>query len=103
MGEGEVGDVESLAGVLRMLANPIRLKMLALIAVKPRHAYELAKALGLSYPLTHMHLRALERAGFVESEVVEEARPKRVYKLKDFRLVISREELRKLGEKLEGG
>jgi len=104
MGKGEEKDeIGGLAEVLRMLANPIRLKMLAYIAVRPRHAYELSKKLGLSYPLTHMHLRALERLGLVESEVVEEARAKRVYKLRDFRIVISPEELRKLGEKLESG
>ncbi len=86
-----------------MLANPVRLRMLALIAVKPRYAYELAKLLGLSYPLVHLHLTALERAGFVESDYVGGPRTRRVYRLRDFQLVISRELLRKLGEKLEGG
>lgn len=89
--------------LLRTLANPIRLRMLALIAVRPRHAYELSKLLGLSYPLVHMHLRALEKAGLIEGAYVEEARVKRVYQLKDFRLVLDGESLRKLGEKLEGG
>ncbi|MEM2410341.1 MAG: winged helix-turn-helix domain-containing protein [Thermofilaceae archaeon] len=89
--------------VLRTLANPIRLRMLALIAARPRHAYELSKLLGLSYPLVHMHLRALEKAGLVEGAYVEEARVKRVYRLKDFRLVLDGETLRKLGEKLEDG
>jgi transcriptional regulator, ArsR family len=86
-----------------MLANPVRLRMLALIAVKPRYAYELAKLLGLSYPLVHLHLTALEKAGFVEGDYVSGPRTRKVYRLRDFQLVISRELLRKLGEKLEGG
>lgn len=89
--------------LLRVLANPVRLRMLALIARRPRHAYELAKALGLSYPLVHMHLRALERVGLIEGAYVEEARVKRVYRLRDFRLVVDGEALRRLGESLEGG
>lgn len=93
--------MEELAKLLRVLANPIRLRMLALIAAKPRHAYELSKLLGLSYPLTHMHLRALERAGLVEGSYVEEARMKRVYRLRDLRLVLDAEVLRRLGEELE--
>ena len=55
---GGESEIEKLAKVLRMLGNPLRLKMLALIAVKPRYAYELAKSLGLSYPLVHLHLTA---------------------------------------------
>lgn len=97
----EIRDVERLAEVLRMLANPVRLKMLALIAVKPRHAYELAKILGLSYPLVHLNLTALEKAGFIEGGYVEGPRTRKVYKLRDFELVISKDSLRKLGEGLE--
>lgn len=89
--------------VLRVLANPVRLRMLALIAVRPRHAYELSKLLGLSYPLVHMHLRALERAGLVEGAYAGDVRMKRVYQLKEFRIVLDGELLRRLGEKLEGG
>jgi ArsR family transcriptional regulator len=98
---GENQSVEKLAEVLRMLANPVRLRMLALIAVKPRYAYELAKLLGLSYPLVHLHLTALERAGFIEGDYVGGPRTRKVYRLRDFELVISKELLRKLGERLE--
>lgn len=87
---GEV-ELDKLIRALHMLANPTRLKMLALIAVKPRHAYELSKLLNLSYPLTHIHLRAMERAGLIEGSYIEEARVKRVYQLKNVHLVINPE------------
>ncbi|QOJ79515.1 winged helix-turn-helix transcriptional regulator [Infirmifilum lucidum] len=94
--------VEELAEVLQVLANPVRLKMLALIAVRPRYAYELSKILGLSYPLTHLHVTALEKAGLVRSEVIPGPRPKKVYSLADFRVEVSPETLKKMGEELEG-
>lgn len=100
-GMGERQDIEKLAEVLRMLANPIRLKTLALIAVKPRHAYELAKALGLSYPLIHLNLTALEKAGFIEGSYIDGPRTRKVYRLRDFELVLSKDTLKTLGEKLE--
>jgi len=103
MCSGGEKELERMVKTLRVIANPMRLRMLALIAVRPRHAYELSKLLGLSYPLVHMHLRALEKAGLVEGAYVEEARVKRVYRLKDFQLVLDGENLRKLGEKLENG
>lgn len=83
------------------MANPIRLKMLSLIAVRPRYAYELSKMLNLSYPLTYLHLSILEKAGLVESYYVEGPRTKRIYRLRDFEVKISPEVLRKMGEKLE--
>jgi len=96
-----VEDAEKLSEVLQVLANPIRLKMLALIAVRPRYAYELSKYLKLSYPLIHLHLNLLEKAGFISGSYVEGPRTKKVYRLNDFQLVISGEILRKIGEKLE--
>ncbi len=89
--------------MLRVLANPVRLKMLALIAARPRHAYELAKVLKLSYPLVHLNLTALERAGLIEGSYVGGPRTRKVYRLRDFELVINGDLLRKLGERLEGG
>ncbi len=99
---GKESRIEELAEVLQALANPVRLKMLALIAVRPRYAYELSKTLGLSYPLTHLHVTTLEKAGLVRSEIVPGPRPKKVYRLADFRVEVSPEALKEIGEELEG-
>lgn len=90
------------AEVLQALANPVRLKMLVLIAVRPRYTYELSKPLELSYPLTHLHVTTLEKAGLVRSEIVPSPRPKKVYRLADFRVEVSPEALKEIGEELEG-
>jgi len=85
-----------------VLANPVRLKILALLSVRPRYAYELSKKLRLSYPLVHLHLKVLEKAGLVESDYVPGPRTKRVYRVKEFRVEVSPERLRELGVEVEG-
>ena len=88
-----------LQSIFKTLSVYLRLKILVLLAEKPRYAYELSKILGISYPLVHLHLRALERAGLVSSEyeVTEEGRVRRYYRLRDFKIVLTPEELRKMG------
>lgn len=90
--------------VFKTLSVYLRLKMLVLLAEKPRYAYELSKLLGISYPLVHLHLRALERVGLVRSEyeVTEGGRVRKYYRLRDFEIVLTPEELRKLGGSDEG-
>jgi len=50
-----------------------------------------------------MHLKILEEAGLVEGSYVVEERPKphlrKVYRVRDFRLVIDRELLERLAER----
>ena len=43
-----------------------RLKMIAKLAEEPQHAYALAKNLGISYPLAHLHLKGLKKMGLIE-------------------------------------
>lgn len=93
--------IKELAEVLQVLANPIRLKILALLALKPRYPYELSKKLKISYPLVHLHLSVLEKAGLVESDYVPGPRTKRVYRMKDFELILSPKMFRQIGEELE--
>ncbi len=84
--------------VLKVLSVELRLQILVLLAEKPRYAYELAQKLGISYPLVHLHLRALERAGLVvsEYEVTEGGKLRRYYRIKNFRIEISPESLKSM-------
>lgn len=94
----QIESIKRLVEVLHVLANPVRLKIIALLAERPMYVYELAKMLKLSYPLTHLHLSALEKAGIVEShiEISEESRARRYFRVKDFRLELSPESIRDL-------
>jgi len=95
-------EIKELQKILRVLSVPLRLKILGLLALKPRYAWELKKILKISYPLVHLHLKALENAGLVTSEykVVEGKTPmvRRYYKVTDFKIIITPQRLRELFE-----
>ncbi|HEY4976143.1 MAG TPA: winged helix-turn-helix domain-containing protein [Gaiellaceae bacterium] len=84
MTEEQTGD--QLLKMLSALANPHRLRVLA--ALRERRAYvsELARELGMSRPLLHMHLQALEKAGLVvgHHEISAEGKALRYYEVTDF-------------------
>ena len=60
------GELENLVKTLKALANPLRLRMIAKLAEEPQHAYALAKNLGISYPLAHLHLKGLKKMGLIK-------------------------------------
>ncbi|WP_372818916.1 ArsR/SmtB family transcription factor [Pyrococcus kukulkanii] len=90
---------EELVTIADALANPVRLKILKLLCEKEWYVYELAKVLGISRQLLYLHLRKLEKAGLVESELrLEEGDPraKKYYRAKKFRIVIDNETIKEL-------
>jgi predicted transcriptional regulator len=55
---------------LAALANPHRLRILAALRVNGRtYVSQLARELGISRPLLHLHLRKLAEAGLVTSQL----------------------------------
>ncbi len=61
-------DIDELqASLLRSLASPNRLRILHLLAERPREVNELSDSLGLGQAATSQHLGAMRRAGLVES------------------------------------
>jgi DNA-binding transcriptional ArsR family regulator len=56
---------DELARILAALANPHRMRIVARLANGSVHVSQLARDVGLSRPLVHMHLRRLEAAGLV--------------------------------------
>jgi len=102
-------NMEALLRVLKVLANPVRLRMIALLQEQPMHIYALAKELGLSYPLAHLYLATLEKYGIVTGEIKmgnDDERERKEYKVTPFQVVLSPEEIAKLakmkGEKKVG-
>lgn len=91
---------ELLLKTLKALANPTRLKIIASLAEEPKHAYALSKELGLSYPLTYLHLKGLRKMGLVV-EVKEEKRAAglptvKTYAPVEFKLVLTPEYIREV-------
>jgi predicted transcriptional regulator len=60
---------EELTRILSALANPHRLRIVATLAQGSVHVSRLAREIGLSRPLTHMHLQRLEAAGLVSGRL----------------------------------
>ena len=67
----EKADAERLAGVLKALADPARLRLLSLIQSSPDGeacVCDLTAPLGLSQPTVSHHLRILTESGLLERE-----------------------------------
>jgi len=63
-------DGDQLLAALAALANPHRLRVVAALATGGRaYVSELARGLGISRPLLHLHLQRLEEAGLVSSRL----------------------------------
>lgn len=61
---------DQLLEILSALANPHRLRIVAALSVNGRtYVSQLARELGISRPLLHLHLRKLEEAGVVTSQL----------------------------------
>jgi len=61
---------EELLRILAALANPHRMRILATLWANGRnYISQLAREIGISRPLLHLHLNKLEEAGLVRSEM----------------------------------
>jgi DNA-binding transcriptional ArsR family regulator len=68
--ETEQGDGDRLLAVLAALSNPHRLRIVAALAAGGRnYVSQLAREIGISRPLLHLHLQKLEEAGLVVSQM----------------------------------
>jgi len=61
---------DQLLAILAALDNPHRLRIIALLATNGRnYVSQLAREIGISRPLLHLHLQKLEAAGLVSSRL----------------------------------
>ena len=100
MSSFEIKDAKDLLEVLKVLANPTRLKIIALLSKRPMYVSEIARELKMPYPLVHLYLTKLEDVGMVETryEFIKSEKPhvRKYCKLRNFKIVISPEVIRKL-------
>lgn len=81
--------MENLLQVLEALANPHRLRIIALLQKDGRnYVSQLARDVGISRPLLHLHLAKLEAAGLVTSrhELSSDGKALNYFEVADFRL-----------------
>ena len=77
---------DQLLGMVAALANPIRLRILAQLADRRDYVSQLAREIGISRPLLHMHLQRLESGGLVVGslELSEDGQALTFYDVADF-------------------
>src|SRR5689334_3380494 len=86
---GPSGD--DLVEMLAALANPLRLRIVAALAAGRDYVSHLAREIGVSRPLLHMHLQRLEAAGLIigSLELSEDGKAMKYYTVTDFELHLS--------------
>jgi DNA-binding transcriptional ArsR family regulator len=100
---------DELLRVLSALANPHRLRIIGSLAAVRNYVSQLAREIGMSRPLLHMHLRRLEAAGLVRGTLTlseEEGKAMRYFEVTPFLLYLTPERIaeavRTLTEGAEG-
>jgi DNA-binding transcriptional ArsR family regulator len=114
MKEERSADFDDLTGdelvrILSALSNPHRLRILAALAGGRVHVSQLARDVGLSRPLVHVHLQRLEAAGLVTGrlELSDEGKAMKFFEVNPFALSLTPESVveaaRTLTEQKEEG
>jgi ArsR family transcriptional regulator len=84
---------DDLLRALAALANPHRLRIVAVLTEGREYVSELARVIGMSRPLLHMHLQRLEAAGLVAGtlELSEEGKAMKYYEVTPFAISLTPE------------
>lgn len=92
----------NLVAILAALDNPHRLRIIAALRGKTNYVSQLARDLELSRPLLIMHLKKLEEAGLVTSdlEVSADGKAMRFYQIVEFDIRLTPVEIAKAAVKL---
>ena len=77
---------DDLVELLAALANPIRVRIIARLADGRQYVSQLAREIGVSRPLLHMHLQKLEAAGLVAGslELSADGKAMKYFEVTDF-------------------
>ncbi|MGW7358367.1 ArsR/SmtB family transcription factor [Streptomyces sp. NPDC054802] len=93
---------DELVMMLAALANPIRLRIVAKLAVRRDYVSNLAREIGVSRPLLRMHLQRLEEVGLVVGtmELSDDGKALKYFEVTDFDLQLSASALAEAAESL---
>ena len=90
--EADPYDGDQVLAVLAALANPHRLRVIAALARGGRnYVSQLAREIGISRPLLHLHLQKLEDAGLVASrlELSSDGKALNYFEVRDFAFALT--------------
>src|SRR5215218_11363369 len=86
---------DDLLRMLAALANPHRLQIVGALVGERNYVSQLARELGISRPLLHMHLQRLEAAGLVRGvlELSEDGKAMKYFQVTPFALSLTPERI----------
>ena len=84
---------DDMVRIMAALSNPHRMRVVATLVDGPNYVSQLARELEISRPLLQVHLRRLEAAGLVTSEmrISDEGKAMKFYTVEPFALQLSPE------------
>ena len=88
--------MQKIVDIGEAIRHPLRLKIIHLLSQREWYVYELAKELNVSRQVLYLHLKRLEKSGFVEGDLrleEDDMRAKNFYKLKGFKVELGLEDL----------
>lgn len=93
---------DELLQVLSALDNPHRLRILASLSKGRNYVSQLAREIGLSRPLLHIHLKRLEAAGLIAGslELSEDGKAMKYYEVIPFSLSLTPELITELAKSI---
>ena len=86
-------DGDDMLKILAALANPHRLRVIAALVGGRNYVSQLARELGMSRPLLHLHLQRLEAAGLVvgKLELSADGKAMKYFEVAPFSIVLTPE------------
>jgi DNA-binding transcriptional ArsR family regulator len=93
---------DELVEMLAALANPLRVRIVATLAGGRDYVSHLAREIGVSRPLVHMHLQRLEAVGLIKGslELSADGKAMKYYEVTDFALQLTPQTLAEAAETL---
>jgi predicted transcriptional regulator len=93
---------DELLEALAVLANPHRLRIVTALTHERNYVSQLARELGISRPLLHMHLKRLEAVGLIRGrfELSEEGKAMKYYEVVPFELHLTPQVIAELANSL---
>ncbi|MCK4937468.1 MAG: winged helix-turn-helix transcriptional regulator [Methanosarcinales archaeon] len=91
--------MQKIVDIGEAIRHPLRIKIIYLLSQREWYIYELAKELSVSRQVLYLHLKRLEKSGFVEGDLRledDDMRAKNFYKLKNFKVELGLEDLEKI-------
>jgi ArsR family transcriptional regulator len=93
--------LQQIVDIGEAISHPLRLKLIYMLAEREWYVYELAKELNISRQVLYLHLKRLEKADFVESDLRledKDMRAKKFFRLKQFDFELGIEDLNRIFE-----